>query len=61
MRWEVSRGGWVDEDDEIAGKVAGRSVLVERFVVKRMDDTVAVAFDFVHLSKVPLPSGNQGL
>jgi hypothetical protein len=27
-------------------------VLVERFVVKRMDSSVAVAFDFVHHNKV---------
>ncbi|CAM0942986.1 unnamed protein product [Alopecurus aequalis] len=53
MRWEEYRGGWVDGE---AGKVAGRSMLVERFVVKRMDDgSVVVAFDFVHLNKVKLP------
>uniref|UniRef100_A0ACD5XJK4 Uncharacterized protein n=1 Tax=Avena sativa TaxID=4498 RepID=A0ACD5XJK4_AVESA len=51
MRWEEYRGGWVDEEEE-AGKVAGRSVLVERFVVKRMDGSLVVAFDFVHLNKV---------
>ncbi|CAM0872766.1 unnamed protein product [Alopecurus aequalis] len=51
MRWEEYRGGWVDEEEE-AGKVAGQSVLVERFVVKRMDGSVLVAFDFVHLNKV---------
>ncbi|KAG0523571.1 hypothetical protein BDA96_07G134100 [Sorghum bicolor] len=51
MRWEEYRGGWVDEDED-AGKVAGGSVLVERFVVKRLDGTVVVAFDFVHLNKV---------
>ncbi|XP_045083804.1 uncharacterized protein [Aegilops tauschii subsp. strangulata] len=51
LRWEEYRGGWVDEEEE-AEKVAGRSVLVERFVVKRMDRTVVVAFDFVHLNKV---------
>jgi hypothetical protein len=31
-------------------------VLVERFVVKRMDGSVVVAIDFVHLNKV---RGNQ--
>ncbi|KAL6596169.1 hypothetical protein ACP70R_047533 [Stipagrostis hirtigluma subsp. patula] len=51
MRWEAYRGGWVDEDED-AGKVAGGEVLVETFVVKRMDGSVAVAFDFVHLNKV---------
>ncbi|GJN16263.1 hypothetical protein PR202_gb03309 [Eleusine coracana subsp. coracana] len=54
MRWEEYRGGWVDEVDD-AEKVAaggGDSVLVERFVFKRMDGSVAVAFDFVHLNKM---------
>lgn len=51
MRWEEYRGGWVDEGDD-PGKVGGGSVLVERFVVKRLDGTVVVAFDFVHLNKV---------
>ncbi|CAL4998619.1 unnamed protein product [Urochloa decumbens] len=51
MRWEEYRGGWVDEEEH-AGKVAGGSVLVERFVVKRLDGSVVVAFDFVHLNKV---------
>uniref|UniRef100_K3YKZ3 Uncharacterized protein n=1 Tax=Setaria italica TaxID=4555 RepID=K3YKZ3_SETIT len=43
MRWEQCRGGWVDEEED-AGKVAGGSVLAERFA--------DVAFDFVHLNKV---------
>ncbi|GJN16265.1 hypothetical protein PR202_gb03311 [Eleusine coracana subsp. coracana] len=53
MRWEEYRGGWVDEEED-AEKVAGAggSVLVERFLFKRMDGSVAVAFDFVHLNKV---------
>jgi hypothetical protein len=51
MRWEEYRGGWVDEDED-AGRVAGGSVLVERFVVKRLDGSVVVAFDFAHLSKI---------
>ncbi|XP_047086497.1 uncharacterized protein LOC124698018 [Lolium rigidum] len=51
MRWEEYRGGWVDEEEE-AGTVAGRSVLVERFIVKRMDGSVVVAFDFMHLNKI---------
>ncbi|KAL6900810.1 hypothetical protein ACP4OV_005486 [Aristida adscensionis] len=52
MRWEEYRGGWVDEEED-AGNVAGGSlVLVERFVVKRMDGSILVAFDFVHLNKV---------
>ncbi|XP_051230775.1 uncharacterized protein [Lolium perenne] len=51
MRWEAYRGGWVDEEEE-AGKLAGRSVLVERFVVKRMDGSVVANFDFLHFNKV---------
>lgn len=51
MRWEESRGGWVDEEED-PEKMAGGSVLVERFVVKRLDGTVVVAFDFLHLNKV---------
>ncbi|CAO2201713.1 unnamed protein product [Urochloa humidicola] len=51
MLWEQSRGGWVDEAME-AGSVAYGLVLVERFVVKRMDRSVVVAFDFVHHNKV---------
>ncbi|RLM61065.1 uncharacterized protein C2845_PM14G11180 [Panicum miliaceum] len=51
MRWEQYRGGWVDEEED-AGKVAGGSVLVERFVVKRLDGSVVLAFDFVHLNKI---------
>ncbi|CAL5012295.1 unnamed protein product [Urochloa decumbens] len=51
MRWEQHRGGWVDEEGD-ARNVAGRSVLVERFVVKRLDGSVVVAFDFVHFNKV---------
>ncbi|KAF8697431.1 hypothetical protein HU200_036031 [Digitaria exilis] len=53
-RWSVARstrGGWVDEEED-AGKVAGGWVLVERFVVKRLDGRVVVAFEFVHLNKV---------
>ncbi|CAO2201717.1 unnamed protein product [Urochloa humidicola] len=51
MLWEQRRGGWVDEEEE-AGSVANGLVLVERFVVKRMDRSVVVAFDFVHHNKV---------
>ncbi|XP_004973420.1 uncharacterized protein LOC101762614 [Setaria italica] len=50
MRWEEYRGGWVDEEED-AGRLAGGSVLVERFVVKRLDGSVVVAFDFAHLNK----------
>jgi hypothetical protein len=51
MRWEEHRGGWVDEDED-AGKVAGGLVLMERFVVKRLDGVVVVAFDFAHLNRI---------
>ncbi|KAL6598540.1 hypothetical protein ACP70R_046239 [Stipagrostis hirtigluma subsp. patula] len=51
MLLEVYNGGWVDEGDD-TGKVSGGEVLVERFVMKRMDGSVAMAFDFVHLNKV---------
>ncbi|CAL4998620.1 unnamed protein product [Urochloa decumbens] len=54
MLWEETRGGWVDDAEELeAGSVAdGSVVLVERFVVRRMDRSVAVAFEFVHRNKV---------
>ncbi|KAF0899172.1 hypothetical protein E2562_013390 [Oryza meyeriana var. granulata] len=52
MQWEEYRGGWVDEHKEAGMVAAGGSVLVERFVVKRMDGSVAVAVDFVHFNKV---------
>nr|CAB3480919.1 unnamed protein product [Digitaria exilis] len=51
MLWEQYRGGWVDGEED-ARKVAGGSVLVERFVVKRLDGSVVVAFDFVHFNKI---------
>ncbi|KAJ1254668.1 hypothetical protein BS78_01G043700 [Paspalum vaginatum] len=51
VRWEEYRSGWVDEDED-AGKVDGGSVLVERFVVKRLDASVVAAFDFVHIRKI---------
>ncbi|CAL5006424.1 unnamed protein product [Urochloa decumbens] len=56
MLWEQSRGGWVDEEKE-AGSVANGLVLVERFVVKRMDTSEVVAFDFVHHDKVKVEQG----
>ncbi|XP_040382559.1 uncharacterized protein LOC102717642 [Oryza brachyantha] len=52
MLWEEYRGGWVDEHGEAGKFAAGGSVLVERFVVKRADGSVAVAVDFVHFNKV---------
>ncbi|KAL6900811.1 hypothetical protein ACP4OV_005487 [Aristida adscensionis] len=54
MRWEEHNVEWEDkEEEEEVGEVAARwSVLVERFVVKRLHGPVAVAFHFVHLKKV---------
>jgi hypothetical protein len=49
MRWEQFMGGWVDEE---TGWLPGRSVLVERFLVKRTDGSVAMAFDFAHVKKI---------
>jgi hypothetical protein len=48
MLWEQNRGGWVDEKVAAGNVAGGELVLVERFAVKRMDRSVAVAFDFVH-------------
>ncbi|KAL6598544.1 hypothetical protein ACP70R_046243 [Stipagrostis hirtigluma subsp. patula] len=55
MLSEEHNGGWVDKEDEEeeeSGKVSGGEVLVERFLMKRMDGSVAMVFDFVHLDKV---------
>ncbi|KAF0899171.1 hypothetical protein E2562_013389 [Oryza meyeriana var. granulata] len=57
MVWEEQKGGWVADEEEdgvrktMAG-AGGRSVLVERFAVKRMDGSVVVAFDFFHVNKI---------
>ncbi|KAL7240555.1 hypothetical protein ACSBR2_006250 [Camellia fascicularis] len=63
MKWEQERGGWlggekrqvsVNKTEEYAGiGVGGWSrfgcyVLVERFVLKRMDRSVALTYDFKH-------------
>lgn len=61
MRWEQERGGWaggserrvsVRRAEEFAGKGEWRRfgcyVLVERFVLKRMDENVVLTFDFRH-------------
>nr|CAB3480912.1 unnamed protein product [Digitaria exilis] len=48
MLWEETKAGWVDEEKDAGSVADGWVVLVERFVVKRMDGGVVVAFDFVH-------------
>ncbi|KAF8701968.1 hypothetical protein HU200_033302 [Digitaria exilis] len=48
MLWEETQGGWVYEEKDAGSVADGSVVLVERFVVKRMDGSVVVAFDFVH-------------
>ncbi|TVU06061.1 hypothetical protein EJB05_49252, partial [Eragrostis curvula] len=57
MLWEQYKGGWVGNEENDGHVAAGVLVLVERFVVKRMDGTVAVAFDFAHLNKVRAKQG----
>ncbi|GJN16260.1 hypothetical protein PR202_gb03306 [Eleusine coracana subsp. coracana] len=50
---EEHRNRWVDEVLDDAGKFSGvGSVLVEKFVLKRMDGSVAAAFDFLHPNKI---------
>ncbi|TVU06059.1 hypothetical protein EJB05_49250, partial [Eragrostis curvula] len=52
MRWLERRcGGRVLEE---AGDDAGK-LMVQRFMVKRMDGSIAVTFDFVRLGKVTAP------
>ncbi|XP_058195634.1 uncharacterized protein LOC131311978 [Rhododendron vialii] len=62
MKWEEERGGWVREEsrqvkvkrtEEFGGiggvwSKFGCYVLVERFVLKRMDGSVVLTFDFKH-------------
>nr|CAB3480913.1 unnamed protein product [Digitaria exilis] len=48
MVWEETKAGWVDEEKDAGSVADGWVVLVERFVVKRMDGSVVLAFDFVH-------------
>ncbi|KAH7835792.1 hypothetical protein Vadar_029905 [Vaccinium darrowii] len=62
MKWEEERGGWVREEkrkvrvertEDFGGIGGGWSkfdcyVLVERFVLKRMDGAIALTYDFKH-------------
>lgn len=60
MVWEEQRGGWVADEEvggggvrkTMSGGAGGRSVLVERFAVRRLDGSVVVAFDFSHVNKI---------
>ncbi|XP_068643900.1 uncharacterized protein [Aristolochia californica] len=61
MRWEAKRGGWVEREEreerikrvvEFKGKGGWSSygcyVLVERFVLKRIDGNLVLTYDFRH-------------
>ncbi|KAI6686266.1 hypothetical protein NL676_032179 [Syzygium grande] len=68
MRWEEERVGWVKEGEKRVGvkgveefiqsglsegwKRFGCYVLVESFVLKRMDGTLVLAYDFKHTHRV---------
>lgn len=65
MKWEQERGGWVGGEErqvrvkrieEFGGiggwRKFGCYVLVERFVLKRMDGSVAMTYDFKHTHQV---------
>ncbi|CAL9754182.1 unnamed protein product [Musa acuminata subsp. burmannicoides] len=62
MRWEQGRGGWVGGDGKVErleeyGRVSpwkrfGCYVLVERFVVRRMDGSSALIVDFKHTGTI---------
>eukprot|EP00268_Persea_americana_P000413 TRINITY_DN10144_c0_g3_i2.p1 TRINITY_DN10144_c0_g3~~TRINITY_DN10144_c0_g3_i2.p1 ORF type:complete len:274 (+),score=62.69 TRINITY_DN10144_c0_g3_i2:355-1176(+) len=65
MRWEAGRGGWeggeerevtVERVEEFRGGSGWRKfgcyVLVERFVLKRIDGSLVMCYDFKHTHKV---------
>ncbi|XP_023771692.1 uncharacterized protein LOC111920354 [Lactuca sativa] len=66
MRWEEEKVGWVDGGDNRIHMVTreekfegsggwkrfGCYVLVERFVLKRMDGTLVMAYDFRHIHQI---------
>ncbi|KAF8701969.1 hypothetical protein HU200_033303 [Digitaria exilis] len=47
MLWEENKAGWIDVEKDAGSVADGSVVLVERFLVQRMDRSVVVAFDFV--------------
>ncbi|KAJ3677509.1 hypothetical protein LUZ60_003233 [Juncus effusus] len=53
VKWEENRGGWIEESGAMDLEVKFESfVLVERFLFKRMDGSLAFALDFMHKNKV---------
>ncbi|KAJ8570085.1 hypothetical protein K7X08_006662 [Anisodus acutangulus] len=62
MKWEQERGGWknqgrikqVEQNRESSTKWRGFCcyVLVERFVLRRMDRSLVMTYDFKHIDKV---------
>ncbi|KAJ3677508.1 hypothetical protein LUZ60_003232 [Juncus effusus] len=53
VKWEENRGGWIEESGAIDLEAKFESfVLVERFLFKRMDGSLAFALDFMHTNKV---------
>ncbi|URE37134.1 ATPase family associated with various cellular activities (AAA) [Musa troglodytarum] len=63
IRWEQGRGGWIADEEERMVRLEQHEgtnrwkkfacyVLVERFVVKRMDGSSVLTFDFRHSIKV---------
>lgn len=66
MKWEEERAGWVGGDrrevrvhrvEEFVGgatgwRKSGSYVLVERFVLKRMDQSVVMTYDFKHTDQL---------
>ncbi|KAJ3677511.1 hypothetical protein LUZ60_003235 [Juncus effusus] len=53
VNWEENRGGWIDENGPMDLEVKfGSFVLVERFLIKRMDGSLVLALDFMHTNKV---------
>lgn len=66
MKWEEEKVGWVDGGDKRIEKVKreekfegggewkrfGCYVLVERFVLKRMDESMVLAYDFCHSHRI---------